>query len=747
MTGVSAPATGRASTANETLVASRDPVNADTQAGLLHGMSGEKNQYVVREQDHGSLPRHGLEPGAPIAQVLNSDVPMPCVPQPSTILPATSTTPFSGRLVDLLLDLPEPREQWEKNEQFLRESGTKSSVIQLPKLPQLPPSVARRPRIPPLLQGLHQPPPLPPSSRLFPPITSEKSAFPSDASNGDGFDTRSEGPRMGRTSNYLNPLVDNVDSGEYLQQESSVHDSSIALSSNTQEMSSPDRSKSKNDEDPPSQGAAKCKSTRKRIRWSEQETKDLITGVRKYGIGNWKKILQDPGLNFQRRTAVDLKDRFRVCCLRDKASSQKSQLDEPLIEQHLESLPEVSKAIIDDSHASKDDDQTSLALGIAEAPKESQPCTAPLNVEESAMSGPFRKSTRRPRRKFSLNDDVNLLKGFEKYGPVWHNMRNDVDLGFGARHPTDLRDRFRIKFPDKYAKAGYKLKSTQGHSVTKEDDASTGQATQHQRHPSDSSVPAAIENSPSKPGTRRVSRPTDTIPDTSYLSPLGSNYRPAEIMPYLFNPPPTLFEDYTGSDNTYAAGSPIILNRDILQWADANYSSSISTTLAPTYIQAPDTIPGDLALNIFASNDGLHINPSATITSQSATPRQDTIPSSTTDPGPPSPPTTTTTTTHTLNVNSALNSSYMGPTGTDWSAPFPGTTSLSMPTTPNLPTIVFPHVPVASARTTLHKFPTPADLLHGLDLEKPVGQGSGVVVVGEEGLGGHGDGVQCGGLT
>jgi hypothetical protein len=44
--------------------------------------------------------------------------------------------------------------------------------------------------------------------------------------------------------------------------------------------------------------------------------------------------------------------------------------------------------------------------------------------------------------------------------------------------------------------------------------------------------------------------------------------------------------------------------------------------------------------------------------------------------------------------------------------------------TPNLPTIVFPHVPVTSARTTVHNLPKPADLLSGLDLEWVEAQGS-----------------------
>jgi hypothetical protein len=59
----------------------------------------------------------------------------------------------------------------------------------------------------------------------------------------------------------------------------------------------------------------------------------------------------------------------------------------------------------------------------------------------------------------------------------------------------------------------------------------------------------------------------------------------------------------------------------------------------------------------------------------------------------------------------------------NWSY-LPRTASDGSSRTPNLPTIVFPHVPVTSARTTVHNLPKPADLLSGLDLEWVEAQGS-----------------------
>ena len=48
-------------------------------------------------------------------------------------------------------------------------------------------------------------------------------------------------------------------------------------------------------------------------KWTDEETKDLLRGVEKHGPGKWKSILDDETFSFEHRTAVDLKDRYRVC--------------------------------------------------------------------------------------------------------------------------------------------------------------------------------------------------------------------------------------------------------------------------------------------------------------------------------------------------------------------------------------------------------------------------------------------------
>ncbi|KAJ2759586.1 hypothetical protein IWQ56_005701, partial [Coemansia nantahalensis] len=47
-------------------------------------------------------------------------------------------------------------------------------------------------------------------------------------------------------------------------------------------------------------------------KWTDEETDNLLQGCSKYGVGAWKKILDDPNFKFNNRTSVDLKDRFRT---------------------------------------------------------------------------------------------------------------------------------------------------------------------------------------------------------------------------------------------------------------------------------------------------------------------------------------------------------------------------------------------------------------------------------------------------
>lgn len=148
---------------------------------------------------------------------------------------------------------------------------------------------------------------------------------------------------------------------------------------------------------------------RHRHKWSDEETSCLIEGCRLHGVGNWKKILMDPKFQFKGRTAVDLKDRFRT------------------------SFPEEYARLYPNAKTHKSTRQQ-------------------FPVEGSEL----RKINRKERRRFTLIEDENLLKGFMKYGAAWSKIQRDKEFNLGERRSTDLRDRFRNAFPAQYALAGFK---------------------------------------------------------------------------------------------------------------------------------------------------------------------------------------------------------------------------------------------------------------------------------------------------
>ncbi|AOW03900.1 hypothetical protein B0I72DRAFT_110549 [Yarrowia lipolytica] len=151
---------------------------------------------------------------------------------------------------------------------------------------------------------------------------------------------------------------------------------------------------------------------RVRLRWTQEETADLMEGCKVHGVGNWKKILTDPRFRFNNRTAVDLKDRFRTC------------------------FPEDYRRLYPNARSRKFGKKTNVM----------------------AVNDDLVKVNRKERRVFTPEEDERLLNGFMKHGPSWSNIQRDNELGLFERRSTDLRDRFRNAFPLEYAAAGFKAR-------------------------------------------------------------------------------------------------------------------------------------------------------------------------------------------------------------------------------------------------------------------------------------------------
>ncbi|KAK3048984.1 hypothetical protein LTR09_009638 [Extremus antarcticus] len=271
-----------------------------------------------------------------------------------------------------------------------RKSGDVGSKLDLPKLPAVK-NGAKRMRIPPTLSGLHQPPP---NAGLLPSISTEQ------------------------------PV--RVAGGTQAQANSAIDKPLLA----TRVPESSTRAKRSPKATPKSVSTSKPK----RNKWSDEETACLLKGVARFGMGNWTQILKRPDYHFERRTAIDLKDRFRVCCPDEYRTSKKPK------------------------DAPPPQDGESITTSNQDTP--TQPVSARVERKSSAelrkigIEEPFEKSKRRPRTNWTEKEDETLLKGFEKYGNSWSSIRHDDALNLSHRQPTDLRDRFRTKFPDRYREAG-----------------------------------------------------------------------------------------------------------------------------------------------------------------------------------------------------------------------------------------------------------------------------------------------------
>jgi hypothetical protein len=166
------------------------------------------------------------------------------------------------------------------------------------------------------------------------------------------------------------------------------------------------------------------KPRRARRKWTESETRDLLAGVKKYGIGKWKQILDDCAFNFSERSSVDLKDRYRVCANNDSFPKTDSQPH---------------------SNTSGTDQPVPDSVGPSLSPKANE-------IDLVGDNGQPAKQ-RRKRRAWTIAEDDNLLEGVARHGFQWTAIHDDPELELSHRRATDLRDRIRNKFPDGYKHA------------------------------------------------------------------------------------------------------------------------------------------------------------------------------------------------------------------------------------------------------------------------------------------------------
>ncbi|KAE8147802.1 hypothetical protein BDV25DRAFT_142411 [Aspergillus avenaceus] len=306
--------------------------------------------------------------------------------------------------------------------------------------------------------------------------------------------------------------------------------------------------------------------SRKNLRkWTEEETTALLRGVVKCGIGNWTTILAQPELKFNKRSASNLKDRFRVCCpwayratdpneatkkLRDTLADALSRAETegsdgtpgkirlphpwpasespsgtPSTTPSDESLPSSATPVEDSEVKPNPRARQGSDKAVPTLSSKSKSTLASLGIPEPHFT---MKSRRRSRRPFTVAEDEALLKGYAVHGFQWTLIQQDKRLSLGHRRATDLRDRFRTKFPHAYRDGG----SVSGKSFNPPEESGLKEGTDR------TSGKRNVQ-----PSANRHSKPDNPEPTLGPIDPALSPPAPPQGLPLDSLPgPPAVFQ-------------------------------------------------------------------------------------------------------------------------------------------------------------------------------------------------------------
>ncbi|CAK3774719.1 telomere-associated 1 [Lecanosticta acicola] len=382
--------------------------------------------------------------------------------------------------------------------------------LDLPKLPVK--NAVKRQRLPPTLSGLHQPPP---DAGILPSINVEKPHTP---------------PRRN-----VEPAATEPDARARAKPAAPVPQAASAETSSSATATATATATGE---------SAKTRQKRTgRNKWSDEETEYLLKGCSRFGVGSWTKILNCSDYEFSNRTALDLKDRFRVVCPDHYKSAKRSKANK---------------------NSQDDDSDAENRLPSRTKPSKGPPAERllPGKLKEMGFSEPFAKTTRRSRHGYTKAEDDALLVGFRKHGASWASIQQDEELGLSTRTATDLRDRLRIKFPEEYAKAGLvprkgKVAAGSKRSTEGLSDAETGSDGGASQNAAKSA--AAVPT----PQSTTVMSSNANKEDDSQAKTSGAR------KPSLFSLDDVFLGNLYGADDD-AEPESITLDRGILDWAGAD---------------------------------------------------------------------------------------------------------------------------------------------------------------------------------
>lgn len=187
------------------------------------------------------------------------------------------------------------------------------------------------------------------------------------------------------------------------------------------------------------------------------------------------------------------------------------------------------------------------------ASEQSQSTLASLGLPEAHIATKLKRRSRRP---FTIAEDEALLKGYAVHGFQWTLIQQDKRLNLGHRRATDLRDRFRTKFPHAYRDGG----SVSGKTINSQTQGQPPAASTP--GPSSQSRDLSTESTPIKAQPTGPRRPKSHSRHPSSIS--NANAGPPDS---AFLPPPQGYLDqstnmvpgalsFPSDDNAAGAPSP-----------------------------------------------------------------------------------------------------------------------------------------------------------------------------------------------
>lgn len=115
-------------------------------------------------------------------------------------------------------------------------------------------------------------------------------------------------------------------------------------------------------------------------------------------------------------------------------------------------LPDKSRASTNKSEAQKPQDPRDDSLEPALNLLNSSPPKKKPQPNCSRSPGPNRKKARK--RPWTEEEDAALVEGYRLHGFQWTQMAKEPSLKFANRSGPQVRDRFRLKYPDLYEQGG-----------------------------------------------------------------------------------------------------------------------------------------------------------------------------------------------------------------------------------------------------------------------------------------------------